>query len=104
MTGRGLAQGEVYTLADGRVYTANQALQGGLVDEIASYEDALRAIKIELGDENMPENEHLRATSAGFSTLFGSIGGLGGRNESEVILDVLSAYNKTGYYCSELAQ
>lgn len=39
--GRQMSEGEVYQLADGRVYTGKQALENGLVDEIGYFEDAL---------------------------------------------------------------
>ena len=37
--GRGMSEEEVKKLADGRTYTAKQALELGLIDEIALYED-----------------------------------------------------------------
>ncbi len=100
-TGRKLDKSTVYPIADGRIYTAKQALSTGLVDEIASYEAALAAIKAELGDADMPVNSHIRTVSSPFGSLLGLFGA---QSEAEVILDVLSAYNKTGYYCAELAQ
>lgn len=39
--GRGLPEAQVRKLADGRIYTANQALEGGLIDEIGTLEDAI---------------------------------------------------------------
>ena len=47
--GRGMTEEEVKALADGRVYTANQALNNGLIDEIGLYEDMTRAMSSELG-------------------------------------------------------
>lgn len=38
--GRGMSENAVKALADGRTYTAKQALENGLIDEIGSYEDA----------------------------------------------------------------
>ena len=40
-TGRGMDEARVRQLADGRIYTAQQALDNGLIDEIGSYEQAL---------------------------------------------------------------
>ncbi len=103
-TGRKMQKGAVYPIADGRVYTAKQALSAGLVDEIAPYEDALEAIKSELGDTQMPVVDHKREMSGSFASLFGMLAKLRGQSEAEVILDAVTAYNKTGYYCAELAQ
>ena len=47
--GRGMTEEEVKALADGRVYTANQALNNGLIDEISLYEDMTMAMCSELG-------------------------------------------------------
>ena len=50
--GRGLDIETVKTLADGRVYTASQALDNGLIDEIGTIDDAIGDMqkKYELGD------------------------------------------------------
>ncbi len=102
--GRKMQKGEVYPIADGRVYTAKQALGAGLVDEISTYENALVAIKAELGDTEMPVFDHQRAVSSSFASLFGMLAKMRSQSEAEVILDAVTAYNKTGYYCAELAQ
>ena len=39
--GRGMEDTRVRELADGRIYTAQQALDNGLIDEIGEYEQAL---------------------------------------------------------------
>ena len=44
-----LSEEEVRRLADGRVYTANQALQAGLIDRIASLRETTCCLKEELG-------------------------------------------------------
>ena len=43
--GRGISEKEVRKIADGRVYTAKQAKEIGLVDEVATYEEALNDMK-----------------------------------------------------------
>jgi protease-4 len=40
--GRGLAKETVAAIADGQVFTGRQAKERGLVDEIGSFEDAIR--------------------------------------------------------------
>ena len=39
--GRKMTEEEVIPLADGRIYSAHQALENGLIDEIATFEDTL---------------------------------------------------------------
>lgn len=49
VNGRGMTKTEVKKLADGRIYTANQAKDKGLLDEIGTTEDALDALIEESG-------------------------------------------------------
>ncbi|MDR3072550.1 MAG: signal peptide peptidase SppA [Clostridiales Family XIII bacterium] len=51
--GRGMTDAEVREIADGRIYTAKQAVANGLIDEIASQEEALSEILDALGNTNM---------------------------------------------------
>lgn len=46
-----LRKDDINTLADGRPYTARQALEAGLIDEIGYLEDAIEAMKKERGIE-----------------------------------------------------
>ena len=48
-TGRNMAIDDVKKLADGRIYTAKQALDAKLIDEIAGYEEVCASILKELG-------------------------------------------------------
>lgn len=47
--GRNMDTEYVKQLADGRIYTAAQALDNGLIDEICSYEDAVREMELTTG-------------------------------------------------------
>ena len=47
--GRGMSREQVISLADGRTYTAQQALENGLIDEIASYEETCQWMAAETG-------------------------------------------------------
>jgi protease-4 len=51
--GRNLTRKETYELADGRVYSGNQALSLGLVDELGSLEDAIAYTKQFVGQEGV---------------------------------------------------
>lgn len=46
-----LSREQVLNLADGRVYTATQALDRGLIDEIGTVDDAIRAARMRAGIE-----------------------------------------------------
>ena len=47
--GRTMSEADVKKVADGRTYTANQALKLGLIDEIALYDDMEEAMRTEFG-------------------------------------------------------
>ena len=49
--GRNMDVKTVKNIADGRIYTANQALKLGLIDEIADYETVENSIMDELGED-----------------------------------------------------
>ncbi|WP_079479868.1 signal peptide peptidase SppA [Halobacillus salinus] len=47
--GRDMSESEVRELADGRIYSGSQAVDNGLVDEIGFTDDALEALKEQVG-------------------------------------------------------
>jgi protease-4 len=49
--GRGMNEGAVRALADGRIYTAKQAFEHGLIDGIMTYEELEVLIRDELGED-----------------------------------------------------
>ncbi|WP_059103793.1 signal peptide peptidase SppA [Shouchella shacheensis] len=49
--GRGMSDERVRELGDGRVYTGEQALEEGLVDEIGTLDDTIKALRTELGGD-----------------------------------------------------
>ncbi|HEY4744862.1 MAG TPA: S49 family peptidase, partial [Desulfuromonadaceae bacterium] len=49
--GNKLSRDELRTLADGRLYTADQALKGGLIDRIGYLDDVITAIRKRVGDD-----------------------------------------------------
>ncbi|MGN1266421.1 MAG: signal peptide peptidase SppA, partial [Dorea sp.] len=55
--GRDMSEKEVKKLADGRTYTAKQALKHGLIDEIALYEDMQDSMQNELGVKEIYHQE-----------------------------------------------
>jgi protease-4 len=50
--GRGMDEKTVRKLADGRIYTAKQAVENGLIDGIATYEEAVEIMKKDCGLED----------------------------------------------------
>lgn len=50
---RGMEEATVRKLADGRIYTASQALDNGLIDGIEPFQDTLNRLKTDLGYEEI---------------------------------------------------
>lgn len=50
---RNLPINAVKTLADGRIYTARQALDNGLIDGIKDLDETIKAVKEECGEKNL---------------------------------------------------
>ena len=67
---RGLAVEKVRNIADGRIYTANQALELGLIDEIGYEQDARQAVKDLTGKKEIKIVRYKRGRS--LMELFGS--------------------------------
>ena len=53
--GRGMSRKRAEGLADGRIYTAKQAKSNGLIDEIATREEALNSMREDNGLESCEE-------------------------------------------------
>src|SRR5699024_7094625 len=47
--GRGMSEEQVRELADGRIYLGGEAIENGLVDQEGYFDDALAALKEEIG-------------------------------------------------------
>lgn len=80
--GRGMSKEAVKALADGRTYTAKQALENGLVDEIGSYEDATYDMSEALGVDEYYEpitEDNL------FASLFAEVKGLVPKSEAQIL-------------------
>ena len=99
--GRGMDEGTVRALADGRVYTANQALEKGLIDEISLYEDMTAAMSSELGVYQFYEQE--REINL-FTSLFAKIESVIPKSEAEILKET-AAEMESGvlmYYAEQL--
>ena len=70
-TGRKMSDADVRKLADGRIYSAKQALSNGLIDEIGSLEDEKAAFASEAGFSE--EIEYFTPESNAMSSFFGTL-------------------------------
>ena len=96
--GRKLDRARVLELADGRIYTAQQALDTGLIDHIAGEEDAFKAILEKAGLE--PDAEiyvPARASSNLFTVLFSRAAALRPKSDLELFRE-LTADKRNGAF------
>lgn len=85
--GRNMSVEEVKKLADGRVYTATQAEENGLIDGIMTEEDFETYVKEQSGVDNFYEP----ASTGGYlSGIFGSLASAKEKSEAEVLVDLMN--------------
>lgn len=84
MLGRNMTEEEVKALADGRVYTAKQAKENRLIDEISGFEEMKLAMETEFGVNVFYELE--RKTSP-FASVFGKVKSLFPKSEAQILLE-----------------
>lgn len=98
--GRNMTVDEVKPLADGRIYTAKQALDLGLIDKIDTYEDMQNEVLKEVGKDATIYTPS--KTENVFSSLFSKAQSLKPKSEAEVITDYLENSNNGGlmYYAN----
>lgn len=80
--GRGMSEEEVVKLADGRTYTAQQAKDNGLIDDICLYEDMKMAMSQEFGVNEFYNLEH---NDNVFASLFERAESLIPKSETQVL-------------------
>lgn len=95
---RKLNREDVYKLADGRIYTATQAKEAGLIDEVSNYEDFMKFL-----DEQTGSVEYYtfgQDQDSFYSLLFGSIKNLIPKSAVQSNLELLDKYENGGlmYY------
>jgi len=95
---RELGRDKVYKLADGRIYTSNQAKEAGLIDEVSNYETFMSFLDSEVGNAEyytfgQDQNDF-------YSLLFGSINNLIPKSAVQTNLELLDKYKNGGmmYY------
>ena len=82
--GRGMTEDAVKALADGLKYTADQALENGLIDEIALYEDMNQDMMQELGVWTFYQ---LESPADMLSSLFAGIEKLVPKSEAQILTE-----------------
>lgn len=99
--GRGMSEEQVKALADGRVYTAKQALANGLIDKISLYEEMCQEVAEELGIyefyQPAPEEDI-------FTSLFAKVSALVPKSEAQILKET-AAEMESGvpmYYAEQL--
>ncbi len=99
--GRDMPEEEVRRLADGRTYTADQALENGLIDQISSYEEMKEAMENDLGvsdfyKPSQPENV--------FASFFSELKELVPKSEAQILEETASTMESgvPMYYAEQL--
>lgn len=91
--GRGMNKADIYPLADGRTFTAQQALDHDLIDGIARYEEYKEQVLGYMGDGVVYYEQSSEMDS--FSYLFGSILEAIPKSENQAILEFIES-NESG--------
>lgn len=99
--GRGMSEDEVKALADGRTYTALQALDNGLIDSIALYEDMTDTMEQELGVYTFYS---LESASDFLSSLFAQVQKLMPKSEAQILTETAAGLESgvPMYYAEQL--
>ena len=71
MDGRKMDEATVRTLGDGRIYSANQALENGLIDKVGSLDDAIDAMRNDCGLDTVDFESIVYEQKTSFRDLFG---------------------------------
>ena len=82
--GRGMSEDAVKVLADGRTYTAKQALENGLIDSISSYEEMKEIMSQELGTSEFYE---LETPVSVFASLFAKVEAVMPKSEAQILTE-----------------
>lgn len=87
--GRGMSEAEVRSLADGRVYTARQAVENGLIDTLGTWDEVLEEFT-ELTGATPSYPNFSRSSTVG--TLLSGYAEATPKNETETQLDMAEKY------------
>ena len=91
--GRDMPVEEVKEIADGRIYTAKQALENGLIDGIATYEEAIEIMKKDCGLEDCEVEAFIPEVNTDLYSLLGILAeqkGASGMTDAQMIEELVS--------------
>jgi protease-4 len=95
---RKLDHQKAVALADGRVFTGEQALAEGLVDTIGTYEEAIKITADLAGIEGKPSLVRERKRTTLWNTLFGDVGDAVTDLKQEILQRPVLSYRYNGPY------
>lgn len=91
--GRGMNREDIYAIADGRTFTANQALELDLIDGIARYEDYKEQVLGYMGDGVVYHEQSNELDP--FTAMFGSVINAIPKSDNQAILEFIES-NESG--------
>lgn len=100
--GRGMNREDIYPLADGRTFTASQALDNGLIDGICRYEEYQDRV-LEYVGGNAVYYEQTEEMDA-FTALFGSILNSIPKSDNQAILEFIESHENGGVRYESICQ
>ena len=92
--GRDMDPADIYPIADGRTFTANQALELNLIDGIARYEDYKEQVLGYMGDDVVYHEQN--AEMDAFTAMFGSILNAIPKSDNQVMLEYIQSLENGG--------
>lgn len=100
--GRDMDPEDIYPIADGRTFTANQALELDLIDGIARYEDYKEQVLGYMGDGVVYYEQD--AEMDAFMSMFGSIMNSIPKSDNQAILDFIESHENGGARYESICQ
>ncbi len=100
--GRGMNRDDIYALADGRTFTASQALDNGLIDGICRYEEYQEQV-LEYVGGNAVYYEQTAEMDA-FTAMFGSILNSIPKSDNQAILEFIESHENGGVRYESICQ
>ena len=92
--GRDMDKADIYPIADGRTFTANQALELDLIDGIARYEEYKEQVLGYMGDGVVYYEQN--AEMDAFSMMFGSILESIPKSDNQIIIEFIESHENGG--------
>ena len=100
--GRGMNRNDIYALADGRTFTASQALDNGLIDGICRYEEYQDKVLEYVGGDAVFYEQ--TAEMDAFTAMFGSILNSIPKSDNQAILEFIESHENGGVHYESICQ